>query len=71
MWLPGNKAKTKRSDFVNVIQRYLAGDSALAAEIDSNAKSNHPIAQMFRASLGTSAVSIDDDEYSKNHMRQI
>ena len=51
MVLPGKVAKETRAQFVNVIRRYLAGDRTLVAEIEANARSNSPIAQLARASL--------------------
>jgi hypothetical protein len=42
--------------------RYLVGDMRLVGEIEANAKSDHPIAQMLRASIGTATVSLDDEE---------
>jgi hypothetical protein len=44
-------AKEMRSKFADIIKRYLAGDGALLKEIQANAKSSHPIAQMARESL--------------------
>jgi hypothetical protein len=40
----------------------LVGDGSLVGEIRANAKSDHPIAQMLRASIGTATVSLDDEE---------
>ena len=51
MVLPGKMAKEMRSKFADIIKRYLAGDGALLKEIQANAKSSHPIAQMARESL--------------------
>lgn len=52
MVLPGKVAKETRAQFAGIIERYLAGDGSLHAEVDANAKSSSPIAQMARASLG-------------------
>lgn len=52
MVLPGETAKEVRHQFANIIRRYMAGDQQLVNEINSNASSNSPIAQMARASLG-------------------
>ena len=51
MVLPGKVAKETRIKFANIIKRYLAGDSSLITEIQANAESNAPIAQLARASL--------------------
>ena len=56
MVLPGNEAKQIRVEFANLIKRYLAGDASLHAEIEANAQSTSPIAQMARASLDSEAV---------------
>ena len=56
MVLPGETAKEIRHQFANIIQRYMAGDQQLVNEINSNASSNSPIAQMARASLGQEKV---------------
>lgn len=49
--LPGENAKKNRDAIMQIVLRYFAGDRSLIQEIESNAKSNHPIAQMARASL--------------------
>ena len=59
MVLPGKMAKEMRSKFADIIKRYLAGDGALLKEVQANAKSSHPIAQMARESL---AADVDPDE---------
>ena len=51
MVLPGKMAKEMRSKFADIIKRYLAGDGALLKEVQANANSSHPIAQMARESL--------------------
>lgn len=51
MKLPGKLAKEMRSRFVTIIQRYMAGDMSLVKEVEANAQSDAPIAQMARASL--------------------
>lgn len=55
MVLPGDTAKKYRKDFCVIIKRYFAGDQSLHTEIDGNAASCHPIAQMARESLGMQA----------------
>ena len=51
MVLPGNVAKETRVQFKEIITRYMAGDKSLHAEVDANAASDSPIAQMARASM--------------------
>jgi hypothetical protein len=51
MVLPGKIAKETRAQFASIIERYLAGDKTLHAEIDGNAESSSPIAQLARASV--------------------
>lgn len=51
MVLPCKVAKETRIQSANVIRHYMAGDSSLHAEIQSNAESASPIAQVARASL--------------------
>jgi hypothetical protein len=52
MVLPGKIAKETRVQFANILKRYMAGDQSLISEIQANAESTSPIAQMARASLG-------------------
>jgi hypothetical protein len=51
MVLPGKIAKETRAQFAGIIQRYLAGDHSLIAEIQSNAASSAPIAELARESI--------------------
>ena len=52
MVLPGNIAKETRTQFADIIRRYLAaGDHTLITEIQANAQSSSPITQMARESL--------------------
>ena len=51
MVLPGQVAKEVRVQFANIIKRYMAGDESLKDEIDANAQSSSPVAQMARASV--------------------
>jgi hypothetical protein len=51
MVLPGRVAKETRTQFADIIKRYLAGDHSLITEIEANAQSSSPIAQMARESL--------------------
>lgn len=52
MVLPGKIAKTTRAQFKTIIQRYMAGDLSLVGEIQNNASSASPVAEMARGSLG-------------------
>jgi hypothetical protein len=51
MVIPGKLATEMRVKFANILKRYMAGDKTLVKEIEANAKSSHPIAQMARESL--------------------
>ena len=51
MLLPGENAKKHRSTMAKILVRYCAGDSLLIKEIEANAASDEPVAQMARASL--------------------
>lgn len=55
MVLPGKTAKEVRQKFAMIIKRYFGGDQSMHAEIEANAASSHPIAQMARESLGMQA----------------
>ncbi len=55
MVLPGEMAKETRAQFASIIERYMAGDGSLHAEIEANAASAAPIAQLARDSLGIQA----------------
>jgi hypothetical protein len=56
MVLPGKIATQTRAQFADIIRRYMAGDGSLHEEIESNAASTSPIAQMARASLQAQPV---------------
>jgi len=51
IFFTGAAAANNRSAMVGIIHRYFAGDKSILKEIEANAKSNHPIAQMARDSL--------------------
>jgi len=51
MVLPGKVARETRKEFASIIHRYLAGDKSLIKEIEANAESSSPIAQLARATL--------------------
>ena len=56
MWIGGENAKKYRTAMVKILTRYYAGDDSLTDEIEANAKSSSPIAQMARASLAAEQV---------------
>jgi hypothetical protein len=49
MVLPGQGAKAVRQQFARIIREYIAGERSLIAEIEANAESNAPLAQLARA----------------------
>jgi hypothetical protein len=51
MVLPGKVAKETRTQFANIITRYMAGDETMIKEIKANAESQSVINQFARASL--------------------
>jgi hypothetical protein len=51
MFLPGKSAKKNRSLMANILVRYFAGDPTLIHEIEANAESDDPVANMARAAL--------------------
>ena len=53
MFLPGENAKKNRSIMSKILVRYFAGDPSLIKEIEANAASDAPVAQMARASLAS------------------
>ena len=65
MILPGKVAKETRTQFVNIIKRYMAGDESLIHEIHANANSTSPIAELARASLDA------DKAYKLTHKRKL
>ncbi len=48
-WASCQGSPTPRVQFSNIIRRYMAGDETLKDEIDANAQSSSPVAQMTRA----------------------
>jgi hypothetical protein len=52
MVLSGKVTKETRTQFASIIQRYMAGDQSLIAEIQSNAESSAPIAELATESPG-------------------
>jgi len=51
MVLPGQMAKEVRKQFADVIHRYFAGDATLVPEIEANAQSAEPVAQLARETV--------------------
>lgn len=70
MVLPGNVAKESRTKFANIIRRYLAGDKSLIEEINANAASSSPIAQLARGGA-PSAVEADSSLDGPNKKRRL
>jgi hypothetical protein len=60
MVLPGKVAKETRAQFAGVIERYIAGDRSLHAEIEANAGSGSGLARLARESLGIQQEREDD-----------
>lgn len=61
MVIPGKTATQARLKFADIIRRYLGGDRSLLVEINANAQSDDPIAQMARASLISGCDSSNDE----------
>lgn len=70
MVLPGKVAKETRAKFADIIKRYLAGDKSLITEVEANAQSTAPIAQMARASLVSDEVPVLN-EVTLPHKRRL
>lgn len=68
MVLPGRVAKETRAQFAAIINRYLAGDHTLISEIQANAASSSPVAQMARESLG---IVTDEDLLRKRRREDV
>lgn len=74
MVLPGKVAKETRTQFAGIIRRYMAGDVSLAMEVEANAQSAAPIAQMARASLAAESSVVAEpvpDEQSLIRKRKL
>ena len=71
MVLPGKIAKETRAKFADIIRRYLAGDQSLVREVQANAQSNAPVAQMARASLAADSEADPVVERSLSHKRKL
>jgi hypothetical protein len=61
MILPGQIAMTVRQQFARIIKEYIAGDRSLIDEINSNAASNSPLAQLARGDMTLPAGEDDTD----------
>lgn len=59
MVLPGKVAKETRTQFADIIRRYMAGDQSMHAELNANAASKSPIADLARASLAGDRGQVD------------
>ena len=71
MVLPGKVAKETRRKFANIIQRYLAGDKSLVAELEGNAESSSPIAQLARDSLASAGGdAVEDHEARRKRIKR-
>jgi len=72
MVLPGKIAKETRSKFADIIRRYLGGDKTLITEIEANAASDSPIAQLARASMAppTAMAEIPTEEMLEDRRRK-
>jgi hypothetical protein len=70
MFLPGEVAKKNRSVIAKIMVRYFAGDRSLIQEIEANAASDAPVAQMARASLADEERE-PENAISSNHKRAL
>ena len=66
MVLPGRVAKETRTQFADIIKRYLAGDHSLITEIEANAQSSSPITQMARESMNV----VTEEELTRKRRRE-
>ena len=73
MVLPGKVAKEIRTQFAGIIQRYMAGHVSVAMEVEANAQSDAPIAQMARASLAAeyAPAELVQDAYALERKRKL
>lgn len=56
MLISGSKAALYRSAMAKILTRYYAGDGTLLEEVEANAQSSAPVAQMARAALASEPV---------------
>ena len=71
MSLPGENAKKNRSAMSKILVRYFAGDRSLIKEIESNAESNDPVAQMARDSLASEQKDVPLQVSRKREFEQL
>ena len=73
-WLPGDTAKVYRGKVIDLLQRYLAGDSSMHAEIEANATSTAAINNLARESLAAEGGAVGSKrahELDVEHVRQV
>jgi hypothetical protein len=70
MVLPGKVAREVRAGFADIIRRYLAGDHSLITEIQQNAASDSPIAQLARDSLEFDQPPVEDPESRRKRIKR-
>jgi hypothetical protein len=71
MVLPGKIAKETRAKFADIIRRYLGGDKSLITEIQANAASDSPIAQLARASMDAPTATSSEELLERKRKREI
>lgn len=69
MVLPGQAAKEFRRNVADIITRYFAGDASLVSEVQANAQSSHPIAEMARAAVDGAGSKRSGDEVAWDEER--
>ena len=73
-WLPNESAKEYRGKFIDILTRYLAGDSSMHAEIEANATSTAAINNLARESLAAEGGAVGSKrahELDVEHVRQV
>ena len=73
-WLPGETVKVYRGKVIDLLQRYLAGDSSMHAEIEANATSTAAINNLARESLAAEGGAVGSKrahELDVEHVRQV
>lgn len=69
MFLPGENAKRNRSVMSKILVRYFAGDRTLIQEIEANAQSEAPMAQMAKAAVAASLPNSADSQALESRKR--
>ena len=69
-WLPGEPAKIYRGQVVEILTRYLAGDSSMHAEIEANATSTAAIHVLAREEVGSKRVCDDQENEALRRVKQ-